>query len=119
MTTKTDPFASLDDFHPKKQEDLNAAPSRPVLSALNDRHGFSLNNLEEKKLTFRPSRRRAPKTVPVTIRVRIGDWNRFQQYCEENDFTVAEGFDKLTSMLPAPDESNSVAIEVEKPIATA
>lgn len=119
MTTKTDPFASLEDFHPKKPEDLNAAPSRPVLKALNDRHGFSLNNLEEKKLTFRPSRRRAPKTVPVTMRVRIGAWNRFQQYCEGNDITVAEAFENLTSMLPVPEELKSVAIDAEKPIATA
>jgi hypothetical protein len=101
--TKTDPFGSLSDFKPK-------TPSVPMpdpapVKKLAEEHGFAINNLEERRRVFRVRKRsRAPKTEAITIRVRVHDWNKFQQYCEKNDYTVADGFAELTATLPPVDD---------------
>jgi hypothetical protein len=115
MTLKTDPFADLADFAPKPKSapkpaaaPIPVAPPAPALvneaaglTILAEKHGFSINNLEEQRRTFRGRRTsRAPKTMPITMRVRVGDWNRFQEFCELNEYTVAEGFELLARMIP-------------------
>ncbi|SNT35203.1 hypothetical protein SAMN05421770_10859 [Granulicella rosea] len=114
MTLKTDPFADLADFAPKpkpavapKPAPIPVAPAPALvneaagLTILAEKHGFSINNLEEQRRTFRGRRSsRAPKTMPITMRVRVADWNRFQEFCELNEYTVAEGFELLARMIP-------------------
>ncbi len=98
-----DPFASLVEFTPRKKEDKTGDVKQPEIRALNEEHGFSINNLEEKRNLFRVRRKpRAPKTEAITMRVRIAAYNKFQRYCEESGDTVAEAFDKLTEFLPQP-----------------
>jgi hypothetical protein len=113
MALKTDPFAELEEeaipepvdtlaaelaaFTPKKK---TVAPEEPEeeagLTILAEKHGFSINNLEEKRRSFRSRRApRVPKTMPITMRVRVADWNKFQIYCEEGNYTVAQGFERL------------------------
>jgi hypothetical protein len=63
--------------------------------------GFKADQPEEKRLLFRSGRTvRKPKKVCVTMRIAVADWNRFHQFCEMSDYTVAEGFALLTKDLP-------------------
>ncbi len=115
MTLKTDPFADLADeveaepedrlavdlasFAPKAKSGEPAAETAG-LTILAREHGFSINNLEEQKRRFRTrGASKAPKTLPITMRVRVADWNLFQVYCEEQDITVAEGFRRLAQAI--------------------
>lgn len=35
----------------------------------------------------------------AAMRIRIEDWNRFQEFCERNRYTVREGFQELVKNL--------------------
>jgi hypothetical protein len=83
---------------PQRQE------AEEIAAALHDliqRLGYRADKSEEKRLTFGRGRRaRQPKRICVTMRIAVTDWNKFQQLCEMNDYTVAEGFELLTKHLP-------------------
>jgi hypothetical protein len=101
MTLKTDPFATLADFTPKQPPTAAFAPPPEQVSSLAEKHGFSINNLEEKPRPFESRRvSRAPKTLAKTIRLRVADWNKFVKFCMDNNCTAAEGFSLLTASLP-------------------
>jgi hypothetical protein len=83
---------------PLRQETEEIAAT---LQDLIQRLGLRSDQAEEKRLLFRSGRRaRKPKKVCVTMRIAVADWNKFQQFCEMNDYTVAEGFELLTKNLP-------------------
>ncbi|RZU29044.1 hypothetical protein [Edaphobacter modestus] len=107
---KTDPFGSLSEFQPKEpmKGEVNGATLQDMEKVSAD-HGFSIKNFEEKRNVFRTRRGpRAPKSLPITMRVRVNAWNRFQQYCELNDISVADAFDELTANLPSINGSRTV-----------
>jgi hypothetical protein len=101
MTTKTDPFATLADFTPKRPPAADAALPTAQTTSLAEKHGFSINNFEERPRQFETRRvSRTPKTLAKTIRIRVSDWNKFVKFCADNNCTAAEGFSLLTSSLP-------------------
>lgn len=102
MNTKTDPFASLADFTPKQPLVAELAPQPAQIASLAETHGFSIINFEEKPMPFEVRRvSRTPKTIAKTIRIRVGDWNKFVKFCMDTNCTAAEGFALLTSSLPS------------------
>jgi hypothetical protein len=101
MTIKTDPFAALADFTPKQPPVAEVVPAAAQVATLAEKHGFSINNFEEKPRPFEARRvSRTPKTIAKTIRLRVADWNKFVKFCMDNNCTAAEGFSLLTSSLP-------------------
>jgi hypothetical protein len=104
MIQKTDPFASLADFAPKPTPAAETAPPSARVADLAERHGFSIDNFEEKPRPFEARRvSRKPKTLAKTIRIRVADWNKFVKFCIDTNCTAAEGFALLTASLP-PDK---------------
>ena len=101
MTTKTDPFATLADFAPKQPPTTEVTAPTTQATSLAEKHGFSINNFEEKPRSFETRRvSRTPKTLAKTVRIRVADWNKFVKFCTENNCTAAEGFSLLTASLP-------------------
>jgi len=89
---------SLDDFTPKpKTPDLQ--PSARQLEHLAEQQGFAIDNRPVMRKALKsgrvPSKDRAQ---PMTLRIRVADWNRFSSFCERNGHTVAEGFERLAAL---------------------
>jgi len=111
--TRSNPFASidtLDDFQPKSTlADAPAAldtPNRPsraeqkaIVSQLAQESGFKINNFEETPL---PAKRKTPepKTFLKTLRIQVADWNKFQLWCNDHDYSHKKGFQLLVESLP-------------------
>ena len=94
----------LEDFAPTPKQQSFAAPTLPNPSAAQlDRiatsEGFLINNhpVQRKALkSGRPTSKDRPQ--PMSLRIRVADWNRFSGFCERNDYSVAEGFARLAEL---------------------
>lgn len=94
----------FDDFAPKpKQQEVTSVNPTSLSSVQIERlaasNGFGLesNPVARKALKVGrvPSKDRAQ---PMSLRIRVGDWNKFSAFCERNDYSVAEGFAKLAEV---------------------
>lgn len=111
--TRNNPFASIDsfdDFQPKPAAESNTSNQakaeaskgerKAVVAQLAQESGFKINNFEETPL---PAKRKTPepKTFLKTIRIHVSDWNRFQLWCNENNYSHKRGFQIVAQNLPA------------------
>lgn len=85
----------LDVFTPKAK-----APDVPVsneLERVSLEQGFTVDNYPVSRKLLKSGRVASKnKAQPMTLRIRVADWNRFSAFCERNGYTVAEGFEKLS-----------------------
>ena len=108
MSSLTDlnPLANagnLDDFKPRAKvipssTDLSAVRTEKVVmrQVAQDR-GFTIDNLAT---VVRAKRSGAGKTSKShTLRLYVSDINRFQTWCNENDYSQARGFELLLDKL--------------------
>jgi hypothetical protein len=111
MITKPEPFAELAaEMTPIDPASFAPAPAPPrlapaqsaQLSRVAEEKGFSINNFEEKPITSKRFSRNKRKEVVRTLRTYVSDWNQFQAWCNANDYTQKQGFEKLVALLPAP-----------------
>lgn len=104
--TNSNPLAtagSLDDFQPRprtsptpEQVDVTRTEKGAVRQVAQDR-GFTIDNLAT---VVRAKRSVTGKTSKShTLRLYIQDINRFQTWCNENDFSQAKGFEILLDKL--------------------
>ena len=87
----------LDVFAPKSPNPDVPGPSTSQLEKVAKDHGFNLDNLPLARKPLKSGRvagRDRPE--PMTLRIRVADWNRFSAFCERNGYTVADGFERLT-----------------------
>jgi hypothetical protein len=62
-------------------------------------NGFKINNNEEAPI--KASRRATGiKTFLKTMRIQVGDYNKFQRWCNENGYSQQEGFNLLVTHIP-------------------
>ena len=88
---------------PKKQQEVIAAPVRPPstmqLERLAEAQGFGINNHPIQRKALKSGRVTSKdRPQPMSLRIRIGDWNKFSAFCERNEYSVAEGFAKLAEL---------------------
>lgn len=91
----------LEMFTPKKSAPQEAAPAPTPgqLERLAAREGFALDNHPVVRKALKSGRVASKdKAQPMTLRIRVGDWNKFSDFCERNEYTVAEGFERLASL---------------------
>ena len=89
----------LDVFTPKAPQQAEVAPSNRQLERLAADAGFNVNNLPTTRRVLKSGRVASKERAqPMTLRIRVNDWNRFSSFCERNDFTVAEGFQRLAAL---------------------
>ncbi len=93
----------LEMFTPKKvivaSEPL---PSSRQLERLAEQEGFAINNQPVVRKALKSGRVASKdKAQPMTLRIRIADWNKFSAFCERNEYTVAEGFERLATLAEA------------------
>lgn len=87
----------LDVFTPKTKASIAAAPTAQQLERVGQEQGFTVDNLPISRKLLKSGRVASKdKAQPMTLRIRVADWNRFSAYCERNGYTVAEGFEKLS-----------------------
>lgn len=94
----------FDDFvlKPKSQQKASASATKPSsvqLERLADVQGFSQNNNPIQRKALRSGRvasRERPQ--PMSLRIRVEDWNKFSAFCERNNYSVAEGFAALAEL---------------------
>jgi hypothetical protein len=102
--TITNTFAnlagSLDVFAPKPQTHAPApAPTATQIERVAEQEGFRINNNPVVRRTLKSGRVASKdKAQPMTLRIRVADWNKFSSFCVRNDYTVAEGFERLASL---------------------
>ena len=95
----------FDDFAPKpmpKQADSAPArqPSPVQIERLAETQGFVLDNLPLQRKVLKSGRVASrDKPQPMSLRIRVGDWNKFSAFCERNEYSVAEGFAKLADLV--------------------
>lgn len=61
--------------------------------------GFHINNNEEAPIKA-SGRVPGPKTFLKTMRLQIGDYNKFQRWCNENGYSQQDGFNRLVKHIP-------------------
>ncbi|ADW71385.1 hypothetical protein [Granulicella tundricola] len=89
----------LDVFTPKASSSQEDAPSAKQLEKVAKDAGFALDNLPVTRRVLKSGRVASKERAqPMTLRIRVNDWNRFSSFCERNDYTVAEGFERLASL---------------------
>lgn len=93
----------LDDFAPKPKAPSQSAPPVPPapttrqLERVGQDHGFTVDNLPISRKLLKSGRAATKdRAQPMTLRIRVADWNRFSAFCERNGYTVADGFEKLS-----------------------
>ena len=100
--TDTNPLATagpLDDFQPKPRvmsttqvnESLRA--ERAVVKQVAQERGFVIDNLSTVVRAKRNTSGKASKSH--TLRLYISDINRFQTWCNDNNYSQAKGFELL------------------------
>lgn len=88
---------NLDVFAPKSPHPEVPGPSASQLERVAKDQGFNVDNLPITRKPLKSGRvagRDRPE--PMTLRIRVADWNRFSAFCERNGYTVADGFERLT-----------------------
>lgn len=110
MNTKPNPFGSLaTDIPPIDPASfaVAGAPPRPApaqaaqLDRVAEDRGFNINNFDEKPITSKRFSKIKRKEVVRTLRTYVSDWNKFQAWCNANDYTQKQGFEKLVELLTA------------------
>lgn len=94
----------FEEFAPKPRQTeavpVSARQASPVqLERLAEAQGFSVDNLPLQRKALKSGRVASKdKPQPMSLRIRVGDWNRFSAFCERNEYSVAEGFAKLAEL---------------------
>jgi hypothetical protein len=97
--TFKDLAGDLDMFAPKQAATPQPTPSALQIQRLAEREGFAINNLPVTRKALKSGRVASKdKAQPMTLRIRVADWNRFSAFCERNEYTVAEGFERLAAI---------------------
>jgi hypothetical protein len=114
--TRVNPFANIDtpidDFTPRPATLVTpAAPGsaqaiaktseKKKLTELAQSSGFTIDNYKEVPLPGRIPKE-TKETFTKTIRFNVSDWNKFADWCHENNYTLIRGFELLTEHLPRP-----------------
>jgi hypothetical protein len=87
----------LDVFTPKQKALDSSAPTAQQLEQVGQDQGFTVDNLPVSRRLLKSGRVASKdKAQPMTLRIRVADWNRFSAFCERNGYTVAEGFERLS-----------------------
>jgi len=95
----------LSDFAPKpkvspREEASTEKPTAARLRSVGQQEGFLIDNNPVKRKVLRSGRKGSTEAaVGMSVRFRVSDWNKFAEYCKQNDYTVAEGFGKLVETL--------------------
>lgn len=90
---------SLDDFAPKPVAPDVPAPSPQLLERVAEQQGFAIDNNPITRKALKSGRVASKdRAQPMTLRIRVADWNRFSAFCERNGHTVAEGFERLAAL---------------------
>jgi hypothetical protein len=91
----------LKDFTPKAPARQAIQPPAIQVEKAAEEHGFTLNNFPSpKRRTLRTGRVASKdKPEPMSLRLRVGDWNRFSTFCESQGLTVADGFAYILNKL--------------------
>jgi len=92
---------NLADFTPKPPVRSSVEPPAIQLERAAESHGFTLNNFPAaKRKTLRTGRVASKdKAEPMSLRLRVADWNRFSTFCENQALTVADGFAHILNKL--------------------
>ena len=103
MTTITNSFrelaGDLDVFAPKTSSSINEAPTAQQLERVAIDQGFTVDNLPVTRKLLKSGRVASKdRAQPMTLRIRVADWNKFSSFCERNGYTVADGFERLASL---------------------
>ena len=87
---------SLDDFAPKPKAQVPPVPSAFQLERVAAEQGFAIDNHPVARKALKSGRVASKdRAQPMTLRIRVADWNRFSAFCERNGHTVADGFERL------------------------
>ncbi len=95
----------FEDFSPKPQTSAKEhssieKPTAAKLKSVGQEEGFVIDNNPLQRKTLRSGRKGATEgAVGMSVRFRVSDWNKFAEFCRQNDYTVAEGFGKLVEPL--------------------
>jgi hypothetical protein len=94
-----DLVGDLDVFTPKQKSLDSPAPTAQRLERVGQDQGFTVDNLPVSRKLLKSGRVASKdKAQPMTLRIRVADWNRFSAFCERNGYTVAEAFEKLSTL---------------------
>ena len=102
--TITNTFADLaggdlDVFTPKARTPEIPAPSSGQLDRIAKDQGFTIDNQPVARKLLKSGRVSSKdRAQPMTLRIRVADWNKFSAFCERNGYTVAEGFERLAAL---------------------
>ena len=94
----------LDDFAPKPKSEPFPTPATPQpkpsqLERLGGDQGFTIDNHPVARKALKVGRVASKdRPQPMSLRIRVADWNRFSAFCERNEYSVAEGFARLAEM---------------------
>lgn len=89
----------LDDFTPKLNTADAEAPSAKQLERIAEDHSFAINNHPVTRKALKSGRAASrDRAQPMTLRIRVADWNKFSSFCERNGHTVADGFERLAAL---------------------
>ncbi len=87
----------LDVFTPKPKSPAMPTPTAQQLERVAQDQGFTVDNLPVSRKLLKSGRVASKERAqPMTLRIRVADWNRFSAFCERNGYTVADGFEKLS-----------------------
>ena len=90
---------SLDDFTPKPKAPAAHVPTAQQLERVAEEHGFAIVNNPMTRKALKGGRVASKdRAQPMTLRLRVADWNRFSAFCERNGHTVADGFEQLVAL---------------------
>jgi hypothetical protein len=90
---------SLDDFTPRTKPPDVQTLSAQNLERLAEQQGFVIDNHPVTRRALKSGRVASKdRAQPMTLRLRVTDWNRFSAFCERNGHTVAEGFERLAAL---------------------
>ena len=98
--TFKDLVGDLGVFTPKAPaSDPEPQPINKQITRLAVQEGFTINNNPVVRKPLKSGRvASGDKAQPMTLRIRVADWTRFSAFCERNDSTVAEGFERLATL---------------------
>jgi hypothetical protein len=86
-------------FTPKPATPELPAPTAHQLERVAVEQGFNVDNLPITRKALKSGRVASKdRAQPMTLRIRVADWNKFSAFCERNGYTVAEGFERLSSL---------------------
>lgn len=95
----------FEDFAPKakKQETSLSSvrkPSTSQLERVSQSEGFLIDNHPVQRKALKSGRNATKdRPQPMSLRIRVADWNKFSAFCERNEYSVADGFARLAELL--------------------